>query len=122
MKAERFEELKVWQLARELVNEIYTITGAKKFLRDYALTDQIRRASISVMSNISEGFERGSNKDFVKFLYIAKGSIGEVRSQLYIALDQGYLANNEFEKMRKKTEEIGGMLGKLIQYLEQKEA
>jgi len=117
MNAQKFEELKVWGLARDMVNDIYTITKRRKFSRDYVLREEIRRTSISVMSNIAEGFERGSNKDFARFLYNAKGSIGEVRAQLYIAQDQGYLTNDEFKRMYKKTEEIGGMLGKLIQYL-----
>ena len=87
MKVERLEDLNIWQRARKMTQEIYTITEKPKFSKDYALKDQIRRAGVSVMSNIAEGFERGSNKEFVQFLYIAKGSIGEVRSQLYVALD-----------------------------------
>lgn len=78
----RFEELDCWKIARELSREIYSLTKSGEFSRDYGLKDQIRRAAVSVMTNISEGFERSSNKDFARFLYIAKGSAGEVRSLL----------------------------------------
>ena len=87
-----FEELNIWQNSRELVKLIYKFVKMDKLSRDYSLNDQIRRSSISIMSNIAEGFERGSNKEFVQFLYIAKGSCAEVRSQLYIAFDQQYIS------------------------------
>jgi four helix bundle protein len=88
---QRFEELECWQLGRELTNEVYALTREGKVVKDFAFIDQIRRAAMSVMNNIAEGHERGSNKDFVKFLYIARGSAGEVRNMLYIGIDQGYL-------------------------------
>ena len=78
----RFEDLEAWQLSRELTNQIYTITKRESICRDFSFVDQIRKAAISIMNNIAEGFERGSNKDFVKFLFIARGSAGEVRSLL----------------------------------------
>ena len=91
MKVQNFEDLEVWKLSRELTNHIYSITKNGSFSKDFGLADQIRRASISVMSNIAEGFERGGNKELIQMLYIAKGSCGEVRCQLYIACDQHYI-------------------------------
>ena len=87
MAINSFEDLHVWQRARELVNLIYKITRHKTFSEDKGLVDQIRRASVSILSNISEGFERGSNVEFIQFLYIAKASCGEVRCQIIIAYD-----------------------------------
>ena len=100
---ERFEDIEAWQDARTLVKRIYEHTGEGEFSRDFGLRDQIRRASISVMSNIAEEFERGSDKDFIRFLYMAKASAGEVRSQLYVALDLGYVD-------KQKTDEIGALV------------
>jgi four helix bundle protein len=88
---ERFEESKAWQDARELVRFIYRITRQEPFRSDWGLRSKIQRAAVSAMSNIAEGFERGSNKEFVQFLYQAKGSVGEVRSQLYVAQDAEYI-------------------------------
>lgn len=93
----RFEDLDVWIVARKLCNLIYSITRNKPMSNDYAFIEQIRRASVSIMNNIAEGFERGSNKDFAKFLFIARGSAGEVRSMLYLALDQHYINEEEFK-------------------------
>src|SRR4030066_1116208 len=98
--AKMFEELQIWQKARELVKAIYKLSMTDKFKKDYSLVDQIRRSSVSIMSNIAEGFERGSNTEFIQFLYIAKGSAGKVRAQLYAALDQEYLSNGEFQNGR----------------------
>ncbi len=89
MKVERFEDLHVWQLSRKLVVEIYEVTSNDNFKKDYGLSSQIQRASVSVLSNIAEGFEKGYNKEFIRFLYIAKGSIGEVRAQLYVINGDG---------------------------------
>jgi four helix bundle protein len=86
-----FEDLPVWKLAKDLAVKIYQTTKNQKFRRDYSLVDQIRRASISVSSNIAEGFERGSRKELIQFLYIAKGSLGEVRSQLQVSSGLGYI-------------------------------
>lgn len=91
MKIEKFEDIKAWQIARELVREIYRITNKDEFAKDFGLKDQIRRAAVSIMSNISEGFERGSDKEFNQFLNYARGSSAEVKSQLYIASDLGYI-------------------------------
>jgi len=96
----RFEELEAWKLARELVRRIYSLTKSAMFAKDYGFTDQIRRAAVSVMNNIAEGFDRGTNKELIKFLFIARGSAAEVRSMLYVALDQGFLSEEEFEDCR----------------------
>lgn len=117
MKVTCFEDLNIWQKARELVRFIYELTKKKDFARDYALVDQVRRSSISIMSNIAEGFERGSNKEFIQFLYVAKGSCGEVRSQLYVALDQQYISEDEFLNAKDQCLKISGMLSNFIGYL-----
>jgi four helix bundle protein len=115
--AASFEELKVWQKARELANLIYTATRQGEFARDYGLVDQIRRASVSVLSNIAEGFERGSYTEFLQFLYIAKGSCGEVRAQLYIARDQKYLPQAAFQQCHALAVEISRMISGLADHL-----
>jgi len=112
-----FEALPVWQKARGLVNCIYDLTGKESFRRDFSLVDQIRRASVSVMSNIAEGFERGSNAEFLQFLYIAKGSSGETRTQLYIALDRGYITGDDFRRSHDICKEVSAQLSGLINYL-----
>ncbi|MCP5487536.1 MAG: four helix bundle protein [Verrucomicrobia bacterium] len=89
----KFEELDCWQVARELTREVYALTVGDDCRRDFGFVDQIRRASVSIMNNVAEGFERGSDKEFIKFLYIARASAGEVRSMTYVGLDQGYLAD-----------------------------
>ena len=114
----RFEELKVYQQARELTNRVYTLTRRAGFRQDPGLVDQIRRAAVSVVSNIAEGYERGSTTEFVQFLYIAKGSCGEVRAQLGIALDQGYITAQECEPLEGQCRLTSGMLYKFIQYLQ----
>ncbi len=96
MAIRRFEELESWQVARTLANMVYELTKQDAFRKDISLVDQIRRAAVSVMNNIAEGFERGSNKDFAKFLFIARGSAGEVRSMLYLAKDLKYLSEEQF--------------------------
>jgi four helix bundle protein len=117
MKAKSIEELLVWQRARELVNNVYSLTKKQNFRRDFSLVDQIRRATISVMSNIAEGYERGSNTEFIQFLYIAKASCGEFRTQLLIALDQGYINKEELEKAKELALKVSGMLSNFISYL-----
>jgi four helix bundle protein len=112
-----FEELPVWQKARELVKFIYALTKEEAFRKDFSLVDQIRRAAISVLSNIPEGFERGSNAEFIQFLYIAKGSAGEVRAQLYAAFDQGYMTGEQFKKGYHLCRNVSGQLSGLIDYL-----
>jgi four helix bundle protein len=116
--AKQFEDLHVWQEARGLVNEVYRVTKQVAFRRDFSLRDQITRAAISSMSNIAEGFERGSRREFIQFLNIAKGSTGEVRSQLYVALDQEYVDQKKFEKLRNAALAVSRRLAKFIGYLE----
>lgn len=116
-KAEGFEDLVVWQKARELTKKIYELTKGKEFSKDFSLVDQLRRAAVSVLSNITEGFERGSNVEFIQFLYMAKGSCGEVRAQLYVARDQGYISVEDFDSVRGLARQVGGMLGNFIEYL-----
>ncbi len=114
---ERFEDIKAWQAARDLVSVVYRVSGRGKFEKDFGLRDQIRRASVSVMSNIAEGFERGSDREFCRFLYIAKGSAGEVRSHLFVASDLGYLTSDEFDDFRARAEEVAKALSGFITYL-----
>jgi four helix bundle protein len=114
---QQFEDLQVWQDARVLVREIYKVTRQRLFRRDFDLRGQITRAATSTMSNIAEGFERGSRKEFIQFLNVAKGSNGEVRSQLYIALDQEYLDQTTFDTLRKSTLSLSRRLAKFIRYL-----
>ena len=109
-----FRELKVWQESKILAVLIYKITQEGIFAKDYGLRDQIRRAAVSVPSNIAEGDERGSNKDAVRFFYIAKGSLAELETQLEIAYEIGYLEENKLNEMLDKTIHIGKMLGSLI--------
>jgi four helix bundle protein len=99
MVVERFEDLIAWQKSRDLTKHIYDATQTGAFARDFGLRDQIQRASVSIMSNIAEGFERGSRPEFHHYLVIAKGSCAEVRSQLYVALDVGYLNKQQFEML-----------------------
>jgi four helix bundle protein len=117
MPAKYFEDLDVWKEARRLTNEIYAATTNAAFANDFGLRDQIQRAAVSVMSNIAEGFERGGNQEFLQFLYIAKGSCGEVRSQLYVALDRAYITKEQFVPMLTSLKKLSGMLGSLIDYL-----
>ena len=117
----RFEDLKTWQRARELANIVYSLTKNESFYKDYSLVDQIRRAAVSVMNNVAEGFERGSNKDFVKFLFIARASVGEVRSILYLALDQNYIEKEEFQNIYDISIEVSRIIWGLIKSLRNKE-
>lgn len=116
-RVESFEDLNVYKNARDLTNKIYEVTRQASFSKDYGLTDQIRRASVSIMSNIAEGFERGTNTEFIQFLFIAKGSCGEVRAQLTIAFDQKYIDTNTYEILVGQCRRISGMISNLITYL-----
>jgi four helix bundle protein len=112
-KVKRFEDLIAWQKARLLAREIYRVAQIGKFSRDYGLTAQITKAAVSIMSNIAEGFERGKRGEFEHFLSIAKGSCAEVRSQLYVALDVGYLQEDGFNVLLHQAEEVGKIIGGL---------
>jgi four helix bundle protein len=113
----QFEDLEIWKQGRELCREIYKITHYELFSKDFRFRDQIRAASGSIMDNIAEGFERNGNKEFAQFLYIAKGSCGEVRSQLYRALDNNYIRNDEFDTLNKNATRLSKSISGLIQYL-----
>ena len=113
----RFEDLKAWQEARKLTQAIYNLTLDGDFKRDYGLVDQIRRASVSVMNNIVEGFDSGSTAEFIKFLGYAKRSGSEVQSCLYVALDQRYCSREKFQEMYNRTEQVRGLVVGFIRYL-----
>ena len=118
MKIERFEDIKAWQEARVLVKIIYdAIKSNKNFTGDYKFREQMHSAAASAMSNIAEGFSRRSTKEFVQFLFIAKGSVAEVQSQLYIALDQGYVNEQKFNELYSKSDEVARLISGFIQYL-----
>lgn len=112
-KIQRFEDLIAWQKARQLTKQIYLCTAKGDFSKDFGLRDQIRRASVSVMSNVAEGFDRGSHGEFHHFLVIAKGSCAEVRSQLYIANDVGYLNAKVFNELMDLSIEVSKIVGGL---------
>ena len=112
-KVERFDDLIAWQKARELTKRIYEVTRQGDFAKDFGLKDQIQRAAVSIMSNIAEGFERGGRAEFHQFLSTAKASCAEVRSQLYVALDTGYLSQSAFDQLQSLAEEVGKILSGL---------
>jgi four helix bundle protein len=120
-KVTRFEDLTSWQKARELNRFVYALSGKDGFSKDFELRNQMRRASISVLSNIAEGFERGGDSEFIQFLSIAKGSCGEVRAQLYAALDLKYLSEDEFKQTFEKTTEVSRLISGFIDYLKRSE-
>lgn len=112
-KVERFEDLIAWQKARQLAAAIYRATSVGGFAKDFGLRDQIQRAAVSVVSNIAEGFERGSRSEFHQFLVVAKASAAEVRSQLYVALDVGYLDQPNFDTLMNQASEVSKIIGGL---------
>ena len=116
----KFEDIEAWKKARLLVKEVYNVTSGTKFARDFALRDQTRRASISIMLNIAEGFARKSDKEFSQFLFIAHGSVAEVQSALYIALDQQYVTKELFQELYNECLDISRMISGLIKYLRSK--
>ena len=120
-RIQKFEDLEAWKIAREVARDIYRLSMAESFGRDFGLRNQIQRAAVSVMSNIAEGFERDGDKEFVQFLSIAKGSLGEIRSQLYVALDQNYVSPDDFRLISDKVIENSRVISGLIGYLRQSE-
>jgi four helix bundle protein len=120
-KIEKFEDIEAWKLAREATKLVYSVSSEGNFSRDFALRDQIRRCAISIMSNIAEGFERDGDKEFIQFLAIAKGSCGEARSQLYIALDQKYITDEQFETTYNSLLNTGKLIGGFMRYLQSSE-
>jgi four helix bundle protein len=115
----RFEDIEGWKKARELVSAIYAVSSQGSFAKDSELKDQIRRAAVSVMSSIAEGFERGGDKEFSQFLSLAKASCGEVRSQLYVALDQKYLSEEQFQSISEQTTHVSQLIAGFMRYLRQ---
>jgi four helix bundle protein len=115
--ARYFEDLKVWAETREFIKEIYLLTDNEYIRNDFSFKNQIRRAAISVLNNIAEGHERNNNKEFIKFLIYSKGSAGEIRSMLYIALDLNYITQEEFDYKLNKVLIITKQLANLIKYL-----
>jgi four helix bundle protein len=116
-KIERFEDIEAWQKSRELTRQLYEISSQGSFSRDFGLRDQIRRAAVSVMSNIAEGFERGGDKEFRQFLALAKGSVGELKSQLYVARDVGFVPEAQFTELYDLANEIARLLAGFMRYL-----
>ena len=114
-----FEDIEAWQKARELTNRVYDASDKGIFARDFGLRDQIRRACVSILSNIAEGFERSGTGEFVQFLSSAKGSAGEVRAQLYVALDRGYINAAEFDELSALALQVSRMISGLMAYLKQ---
>ena len=117
MIAKRFEDLIFWQKSRELTKLVHTATRKPEFRKDFGLKEQVQRSCVSVMSNVAEGFGRGGNSEFIQFLFVAKGSLSEVKSQIYIALDLNYIASSEFKKAYEMTEEISRLINSFIKSL-----
>lgn len=117
MKILRFEELEVWQQARRLTRTVYAFTEGSKFSRDYGLKDQMRRAAVSIMANIAEGFSRRGDKEFCRYLFLAKGSAAELQSHAYVALDQTYISEPDFRALYDSLDHVSRMLSNLIKHL-----
>ena len=117
----RFEDIFAWQTAREITNQIYKVSSIGKFRTDFGLRNQIRRAAVSIMSNIAEGFESHTRSMFVRYLGIAKASAGEVRSQLYVALDMGYISKEEFDYICDNVRKVSSQLFNFTKYLRSKQ-
>ncbi len=113
----RFEDIEAWKKGRELRKAIYAHSKCGEFARDFGLKDQIRRAAISVTSNIAEGFERGGNKEFIQFLSNAKGSCGEIRDQLYVAIDEGYISQRDFDALYQLSLGVSRLISRFMTYL-----
>lgn len=120
MKITKFEDLEIWKLSLKITKLIYDITSINQFSQDFDLKNQIRRSVISISSNIVEGFEKNSNNEFIRFLKISKGSVGEARNQLYIALSINYIDESEFNKLNELLTELANKIGGLSYYLESK--
>jgi four helix bundle protein len=118
-KIQKFEDILAWQKARELTKEIYAHAKAGLFAKDYGLRDQIQRASVSIMGNVAEGFDRGGDKEFIQFLSFSKGSGSEVKSHLYVALDQQYVNTTQFHQLYNAADEVGRLLAGFMSYLKQ---
>ncbi len=119
MTLSNFEDLEIWKLSRTLSKDIYQITNSQEFKSDIRFCSQIRAAVGSIMDNIAEGFEREGKKEFIQFLYVAKGSCGEVRSQLYRATDAGYISTEQCNSLLTQTKKVGSKISNMIRYLKQ---
>ena len=118
MKIIRFEDIEAWQEARKLVNLVYkAINTSERFVRDYRLANQLQGAAISTMSNIAEGFSRKSNKEFIQYLFISKSSAAEVQSHLYVAVDQDYIGQDNFDEIYNQAEIVSKLDSGFIKYL-----
>ncbi len=120
MKIKKFEEIEAWKEARLLTNKIYDLNKSGVISKDYGLKDQLQRASVSIMANIAEGFDSHSNKHFINFLNYSYRSASEVQSLVYIALDQNYYTQEQFDKLYMQTGKIKGLIGGFIKYLNKK--
>ncbi len=116
-KIERFEDVEAWKEARNLVQRIYHRTGQGAFAQDFGLRDQIQRASVSIMANIAEGFDGGSNREFIKFLHYALRSATEIQSHLYVAVDQGYIDQQEFKSLYELSTKVKSLISGFLRYL-----
>jgi len=114
---DKFEEIEAWKEARELTEDIYRVTKAKAFDRDVGLCDQLRRAAVSIMANIAEGFDCGSDREFVKFLGYSMRSASELQSHLYVALDQEYLGGESFKWLYVQSTRVKNLIGGFVRYL-----
>ncbi|MBC2733202.1 MAG: four helix bundle protein [Desulfobacteraceae bacterium] len=122
MKITRFEEIQAWQEARVLVQMVYeAVKSNQNFCKDYRFVNQIQNAAVSAMSNIAEGFSRKGNKEFIQFLFIAKSSVAEVQSQLYVALDQCYISEATFNLIYNQSEKVSKLTSGFIKYLKSKQ-
>ena len=117
MKILKFEDLPIWRLSLSITKKVYDLTSNNKLSRDFGLRDQIRRAVVSISSNIVEGFEKSNNNEFIRYLKIAKGSLGEVRNQLYIALSISYISQKEFDDVNLQLLNLASQIGGLTIYL-----
>ena len=117
MKLTRFEDLDCWQEARKLVNSVYGVCSVIESRKDFSLSDQMKRASVSVMANIAEGFSRRGNREFIQFLFVAKSSAAELQSHLYVASDQGYIDEGTFNGLYQDADKIQRQISNLIKYL-----
>jgi four helix bundle protein len=119
MKILRFEDIEAWQAARELVRLVYkAINSNERFKRDFRLASQVQDASVSSMANVAEGFSRKSNKEFIQYLYISKGSAAEVQSHMYVALDQDYASQEDFDAIYRQAEKVSKLDSGFIKYLD----
>jgi len=117
MIIEKFEDIEAWKEARKMVNRVYRVCSVNGFERDFSLADQMKRAAVSIMANIAEGYARNGNKEFIRFLFIAKSSAAELQSHFYVAFDQGYIDNEDFQEIYRDLDKIQRMLSNFIKNL-----